>query len=102
MYVGVVHYKFREGKIDVGIERWNETVLPQTQKQKGFRGVLLFVNREESKVFDIGFWETEDDARHYEECGLFQLLIQDLGDVLEEMPTREKFTMEKVDGIQIL
>jgi hypothetical protein len=102
MYAGVVHYEFREGEMDAGLKRWNETVLPQTQKQKGFRGVLLFVNREESKAFDIGFWETEEDAVHYEDCGLFQLLIQDLGDVLREIPTREKFTIEKMDGMQLL
>ena len=102
MYAGVVHYEFREGDIDAGLKRWKETVLSQTQKQKGFRGVLLFVNKEKSKAFDIGFWETEEDAVHYEDCGLFQLLIQDLGDVLKEMPTREKYTLEKIDGIQIM
>lgn len=94
MKAGVVHYKFREGKMEEAMKKWKESVISQARKQKGYRGVMLFLDRSNGSGFDIGFWETEEDCINYEESGLFQLLAKDMEDLLDERPKREKYDIE--------
>jgi heme-degrading monooxygenase HmoA len=91
MKAGVVHYKFKDGKMEEAVDRWKEAVISQARKQKGYKGVMLLLDPSGNRGFDIGFWENEQDCIHYEESGLFQLLARDMEDLLVEKPSREKY-----------
>jgi heme-degrading monooxygenase HmoA len=48
-------------KIDTAIQTWQQEVLPDVQRQKGWLGVRFLVDRSASKLVSIGLWESEAD-----------------------------------------
>ena len=101
MYAGVVFYEFDRNNLDTIQHRWKESVLGQAKHQKGFREAVLFLDRETGNAFDVGFWDTREDAIRFEESGTYGLVIQDVKDLLASAPRREMFEVvhrEKVDS----
>ncbi|MDG6224169.1 MAG: hypothetical protein QCI82_01505 [Candidatus Thermoplasmatota archaeon] len=91
MYVGMVTYHFSKDRLDDAIRIWKCYVLQDAEKQSGFVKGELFIDDETGKGFDMGFWETEEDARRYEEVGVYDLLIERMREFLVSPPVREKF-----------
>jgi hypothetical protein len=93
MYVGVIFYKFKSGKIKDAVKEWEDMVLREAKKQKGFIKADMFINEKTGEGIDIGFWETEEDAQRFKDTGLFGLLAEGLRDYILEPPRREQFKL---------
>jgi heme-degrading monooxygenase HmoA len=91
MYIGSIHYSFQKDRMDEGMWIWKEYVLPEAQKQAGFKGADLFLDETTGEAFDIGFWETEEDARKYEESGMFELVAERMRPMFSKPPSRRQY-----------
>jgi hypothetical protein len=68
-------------------------VLKEAKRQKGFIKADMFINQTTGEGLDIGFWETEEDAQHFQDTGLFALLAEGLKDYIIEPPRRVQFKL---------
>jgi len=93
MYVGVIFYRFKPGNIEKAVKEWEEMVLREARKQKGFIKADMFINETTGEGLDIGFWETLEDAQRFQDTGLFGLLAEGLRDHILEPPRREQFKL---------
>ncbi|MGA1848249.1 MAG: antibiotic biosynthesis monooxygenase family protein [Thermoplasmatota archaeon] len=93
MYVGVIFYRFKPDTINDAVRDWEEMVVNEAKKQRGYIKADMFINERTGEAIDIGFWETEEDARRFKETGLFDLLTESLKDYILEPPRREQFKL---------
>lgn len=61
MFARVTYVQAPEGKVEEGLTKWRENVLPVTMARDGFRGVLSMVDRESGKALSITFWDMSED-----------------------------------------
>lgn len=59
-------------RIDIFIKIFEESVVPATKSQKGYKGIYLFVDRKTGKGVSMGLWESEEDAIANEENRFYQ------------------------------
>ncbi len=93
MYAGLIHYKFKPGIFEDAVKEWENMVMEEARKHKGFIKAQMFLNEETGEAFDIGFWETEEDAKNFEETGSFDLFKEGLKDYIIETPVRKRFKL---------
>ena len=56
-------------RLDEGLREIKEDVLPQLQQQDGFRGFVVFDNRQNGKLVGFSLWESEQAMQVSEEVG---------------------------------
>lgn len=93
MYVGVIFYRFRTPDDEKAVKEWEEMVYEEARKHKGFIKAHMFVNESTGEAFDIGFWETEEDAVNFEATGSFDLLKEGMKEHLVEPPIRKQYRL---------
>ena len=54
-------------RLDEGLRQIREDVLPQLQQQDGFKGFVVFDNRQNGKLIGFSLWESEQAMRASEE-----------------------------------
>ncbi len=91
MNARVVTARLRPEKVDEAVGQYRTTVVPQAKQQKGYRGKLLFLNRDTRKALSITLWETESDMLASESSGYLQSQFSGLEDLFTEPPTTEHY-----------
>jgi len=66
MYTRVVNIQFQSGKIDEASRIVRDFIVPVMKGQKGFKGQLLFTQRDTGKAISINLWEAEADLTAFE------------------------------------
>jgi heme-degrading monooxygenase HmoA len=66
MFARVTRATIPSDKLDQGIARYEQTILPSLAAQRGFRGGLLLVDRSSGTGRTITFWEDEGALRDSE------------------------------------
>jgi heme-degrading monooxygenase HmoA len=56
-------------RLGEGLRHIREDVLPQLQQQDGFKGFIVFDNRQSGKLVGFSLWESEQDMQASEEVG---------------------------------
>ena len=56
-------------RLNEGLREIKEDVLPQLQQQDGFRGFVVFDNRQNGKLVGFSLWESEQAMQASEEVG---------------------------------
>ena len=78
------------GKLSEFIRIFRDSMVPPTQAQKGFKGLMVLANHEANKTFGFSLWETEADARTVETSSVaFQAQADKVKDIITEVPTTE-------------
>jgi len=93
MHAGVIFYDFDKEKLDEVESKWKRSVLGQARHQQGFKGVLFCIDRDTGHGFDVGFWETEEDAKRFEEAGLYGLVMEEIRDLMTTEPRRRTYSV---------
>ena len=93
MYVGVIFYMFKPGNIEAAVKEWEDIVLKEAKRKKGFIRAEMYINEETGEGMDIGFWETKEDSQHFQDTGLFDLFAEGMKNYLHRAPRREQFKM---------
>jgi heme-degrading monooxygenase HmoA len=63
MNARVVRAKLRAGKLEEAVKIYQNSVIPAAKAQKGYKGKLFFINKDDNKSISITLWETKDDMR---------------------------------------
>ncbi|MBW2465821.1 MAG: antibiotic biosynthesis monooxygenase [Deltaproteobacteria bacterium] len=72
MHARVILGKVKIDKQEEAIRIYQESVMPEAKKQKGFKSMNLLTDPETSKFISITIWETEDDMIAGESSGYLQ------------------------------
>jgi len=56
-------------RLDEGLREIREDVLPQLQQQDGFKGFVVFDNRQNGELIGFSLWESEQAMQASEEVG---------------------------------
>jgi len=78
-------------RIDIFIKIFEESVVPATKSQKGYKGIYLFVDRKTGKGVSMGLWESEEDAIANEESRFYQEQVAKFITFYTKPPIREGY-----------
>src|ERR687894_2796511 len=56
-------------RLDEGLREIKEDILPQLQQQDGYKGFVVFDNRQDGKLVGFSLWESEQAMQASEEVG---------------------------------
>ena len=68
---------------------WREQVLPLLRQQRGFKGIVVFGDRQTNKAGSVTLWATEADAEASRNSGQMRDALAALAPVLAGQPTME-------------
>ena len=57
-------------RVDATVRQFEEEALGELERQPGFRGITVGVNRKAGQAVAITLWETEADMKHSEELAI--------------------------------
>ncbi len=67
MHARVTTMEGTSERLDEGLRQIREDVVPQLQQQDGFKGFVVFDNRQSGKLIGFSLWESEQAMRASEE-----------------------------------
>ena len=70
MHARVTHFKGEPTKVDEGIRRIKEIVVPGAKKLPGFKGGYWFLDRKTGKGFGVTLFESEEAVRLSEDAAI--------------------------------
>jgi heme-degrading monooxygenase HmoA len=91
MFARVTTVHFKPDTIDQAIKIYNESVVPSAKAQKGFKRILLFLDRETGRGLTIAFWETQEDAAANEKSLYYQEQLTKFLPFYKAAPVKEGF-----------
>lgn len=92
MYARVTSTQISPESADEAIQLWQESVMPEVQQQKGFKGAYLLANRKVGTGVTITLWETEADAQASGEGSpIFQQSMAQFARYMTAAPVIEQF-----------
>jgi hypothetical protein len=98
MYARVVSAHAQLNKLDEAIAIC-QSMEPDWQQQKGFRGANLLVNRDTGSILSISTWATRSDLDATEASGWYQEQIAKFAKTWVEQPVREIFEIAVHVGV---
>jgi len=78
-------------RIDEGIELYRDSVVPAAKSQKGFREILLLVDRKTGKAISIALWDSKEDAIANEKSRYYQEQVLKGVQFYTKQPIREGY-----------
>ena len=69
MFARVSRFTASVGDLNEGLALVREAVGPRVEKQPGFKGLMVMMNRETGFAYTITFWKTEEDLTGSRELG---------------------------------
>lgn len=91
MFVRLTRIEVKIDRIDEGIKLYEESVIPEAKKQRGFKDIFLLVDRKTGKGISFGFWESEEDAIASEKNRYYQEQVIKALHLYTGMPVREGY-----------
>lgn len=59
----VVRVQLHAEKLEEAVKIYQKSVIPAAKKQKGYKGKLFFINKDDNKAISITLWETKADMK---------------------------------------
>src|SRR5919107_2900930 len=69
MHARVTTIEGSSERLDEGLREIKEEILPQLQQQDGYKGFVVFDNRQDGKLVGFSLWESEQAMQASEEVG---------------------------------
>src|ERR687889_1787294 len=69
MHARVTTMEGSSERLDEGLRQIREDVLPQLQQQDGYKGFIVFDNRQNGELVGFSLWESEQAMQASEEVG---------------------------------
>ncbi len=91
MFARVTTIHIKIDFIDKAIEIYQESVVPAAQSQKGFKKIMLFLDRETGKGHSIALWERQEDAIANEKSLYYQEQLTKFLPFYKTPPVKEGF-----------
>ena len=99
MHARVTTMEGSSERLDEGLREIKEDVLPQLQQQDGFKGFVVFDNRQNGRLVGFSLWESEQAMQASEEVGdrTRSDTAEDTGDTIEDVERYEVGLFEMSD-----
>lgn len=91
MYARVTTLHLNISKRQEAIDIYKNSVIPEAEKQNGFKAASFFVNKNAGKFVSITIWEDMDAAVANQKSGYFQKQIDKFADLQVVVPEFEGF-----------
>lgn len=91
MFARVTTIHVRTEDIEEVVKILNESVVPAAKSQKGFKRILVFLDRETGKVHSIALWEGREDAIANEKSLYYQEQLTKFLPFYKKPPVKEGF-----------
>lgn len=91
MHSRVTTIQVLPGMMDELVRIYEETLLPATKEQEGFRGSLLLRDPEEDRAMLITWWATEADLLANEASGYYEEKMKKVAHTLSGASTVKRF-----------
>lgn len=103
MYARVTTAMFQRDKLDESIRILRDSIVPEVQKQKGFRDILMLVDRTTGKSIVYALWESEADLHATESSGHYQAQLAKVAPLSVGQPTREicEVTVSELSALNV-
>jgi heme-degrading monooxygenase HmoA len=94
MHVRAATVQIQSGKIQEGIDAYNNSVVPAQKAQKGYQGSYLMTNAGSGNCLAISVWESEADMLAGESSGgYYQEAIAKFASIFAAPPTLEHYEL---------
>jgi heme-degrading monooxygenase HmoA len=97
MYARVSTGQTQPGNYDRLMSIWRDEVIPLIRQQRGFKGVIVFGDREANSGGSITLWETEADAQASMASDTMRQALAALAPVLAGQPTMQNHEVSILD-----
>jgi len=77
--------------MDKFVKIYEESVVPDAKRQKGYCGAYFLIDRKTGKVVSITMWDCEDDALANEKSRYYQEQLVKIMNILTKPPIREGY-----------
>jgi len=94
MYARKVTVKVSPENIDEVLRLYEESVVPESKNQEGYRGIYVLSDKEAGKMVSLTFWDNGDCAAANEESGYYQRQIEKFHEYFIEPPIKECFDVD--------
>ena len=98
MFARLVIAEITMGKLDEALKLYEDSVLPATKSQKGYRGAYFLVDDKTGKVIAITLWNSEADTAAQEwvteERGHYKEQLAKFKDYFVGTPIREGYDVK--------
>ncbi len=91
MFARLTIAQIRTDRIEEFIKIYEESVVPEAKKQKGFCRIYLLVDRKTGNGVSIGIWDCERDALANERNRFYQAQLAKFIDFYAKPPIREGY-----------
>ena len=98
MYARVTYIQAPEGKLEEGLEKWHQNVLPVTKGRPGFRGVVSLIDRESNKSLAITIWDVEKDLLASAEAEYHRQAVERYGEYFGGAKEPENYEVDLAEG----
>lgn len=92
-YARVTVTQMKPEKLDDAVKIYQESVVAEAKKQKGYRGVILLSDYKTGKGYSIAIWNSEEDAIANEQSGYYKGQVDKFKDIMTAKPVREGYTV---------
>jgi len=93
MYARMTTLHLKVDKRLEAIDIFENSIVPEAKKQKGFKGASFFVNRNAGKFISITVWENMEAAVENQKTGYYQRQIDKFADLQVVVPELEGFAV---------
>jgi heme-degrading monooxygenase HmoA len=94
MYARKITIKVTPEKINEVIRLYEESVVPESKHQEGYRGMYVLSDKEVGKLVSLTFWDCCEYAAANEESGYYQRQIEKFRAYFIEPPVKEGFDVD--------
>jgi len=98
MFVRATTVYSREGMIDKLVDIYTKSIIPAAQKQKGYQGAHLLIDRENLKGISLTYWDSEADENATGESQYYSDQLLKILVLLSADPYKEGYEVEFKDG----
>jgi heme-degrading monooxygenase HmoA len=81
----------KRDKLEEALKIYEESVIPETKGQKGYRGIYLLTNQDTGKIVSISLWDSREDALANESGGYFRRQVDKFDGIMVTTPVKEEF-----------
>ena len=97
MYARLTRSQVRVERIEQSVKIFNESVVPASKRQKGYRGLLLFLNSKTGEAVTLGLFDSEEDCLASEDNHFYQEQLVKFINFFSSPPVREGYEVEFCD-----
>lgn len=94
MYARITTAQARPGGVDEALRIWDEQVMPQLTRQRGYKGYQTCANRDGNKMLTLTYWETREDAERTLNSDWMRQILGLFANVFAAPPTQEHYAVE--------